>query len=404
MDRAARRRAARGNQPPVGAIWASNSAWSPTGYGTQTKAVVSRMIADGHHVTVASNYGLEALVTEWEGIPHLPRGFDAYSTDVLPAYFMDMQRRNPGDRHALFALYDSWVYQNPALQGIPTFHWVPIDHNPIPPKVAAYCLQDHVTPIAMSHFGGEQLTALGVEHWTIPHGIETDVFKETTTVTAADGRALGIREIMGVPEGKYLVGIVNANKGTSPVRKAFAENLLAFSLFAADKPDAHLYLHTETAGAMGGIPLEPLLKACGVRPEQVTIVNQYALRMDIPSAQVAAIYSTIDVLLAATLGEGFGLTVAEYCATGGRPIVNDFTAQPELVLDGWKVGGQPLWDASQGSWFSVPNIHEIRAALEEAYERRDEGRSDKNRQHIVENYDAQTLYDTKWRELFASIA
>jgi len=57
MDRAERRRRNRNGTQPVAGLWCSNAAWSPTGYGTQTKQVVSRMIKDGHAIAVAANYG-----------------------------------------------------------------------------------------------------------------------------------------------------------------------------------------------------------------------------------------------------------------------------------------------------------------------------------------------------------
>ena len=44
MNRAERRRQARNGQPPIAGLWVSNAAWAPTGYGTQTKQVVSRMM------------------------------------------------------------------------------------------------------------------------------------------------------------------------------------------------------------------------------------------------------------------------------------------------------------------------------------------------------------------------
>jgi predicted metal-dependent peptidase len=43
-----------------------------------------------------------------------------------------------------------------------------------------------------------------------------------------------------------------ANKGVTPIRKAFGENLLAFSMFAKKYDDAVLYIHTDPSGSMGG--------------------------------------------------------------------------------------------------------------------------------------------------------
>lgn len=359
------------------------------------------MVTDGHHVAIASNFGIEGAQTNWNGIEVFPRGFDAYSNDIIGAYAKDWAHQHPDARPLVFTLYDCWVYEgHPSWEAMPypVVSWVPIDHTPIPPKVAAWCERPNVTPVAMSKFGAEQLTRLGVEHVCIPHGIETDLYKPTP-VYEADGTAKTGRELMGVPDGAHVTGIINANKGVSPVRKSFDTQLLAWSIFAKDKPDAYLYLHTERYGAMGGIAFDPLLHACDVPIERVKWVNQYQLRHSIPDEAMAAIYTGLDVLLAPTLGEGFGLTVAEASAAETPCIVQDFTAQPELVVDGWVVDGQPHWDPAQASWFSIPNVHSIVRALEESYERRGE-RSPAARQHIVDNYDADTLYREQWRPFF----
>lgn len=391
---------------PLAVTWASNAAWAATGYGQQTRQVVTRMIADGHQVAVAANYGLEATMSTWEGIEHFPRGFDAYSQDVLTAYYKDWERQHPDADPLLVTLYDVWVYTNPNLVNVPRIaSWVPIDHLPIPAKVAQWCAKPNVTPIAMSHYGAAQLASMGIEHLDIPHGIETKVFKPTPKVPDASGKVRTGREIMGIPdESVHLTGIINANKGVMPIRKAFPEQLLAWSIFAKSKDDVALYLHTESSGGMGGIPFEPLMASVGLEgDDRVKFVNQYQLRIGIPNDAMAAIYTGLDVLLAPTLGEGYGLTVAEAEACGTRAIVNDFTAQPELISDGWKVNGQPFWDPAQEAWFNIPSVKDIVRALEESYERRDERHSEEARRHIVENYDADTIYAERWRPALDSI-
>ena len=50
------------------ATWHSNAPWTYTGYGSQTKQVVRRMHADGHRMAIAANYGIEQMITEWEGL------------------------------------------------------------------------------------------------------------------------------------------------------------------------------------------------------------------------------------------------------------------------------------------------------------------------------------------------
>jgi glycosyltransferase involved in cell wall biosynthesis len=383
----------------IAGIWVSNAPWAPTGYGTQTKQVVSRMIADGHNMAVAANYGLEATQTNIDGIEVFPKGTDAYSNDVVYPYFMDWKRQHPEGKPFVFTLYDCWVFQGAKWDEMPVVSWVPIDHTPVPPKVAQFLVKDNVRPVTMSKFGADQLTRAGIACDYVPHAIDTDLMKPTPNYYTSAGARSG-RDIINVPRDAFVVGIVNANKGTAPVRKAFAEQILAFSIFAADKPDAVLYLHVERFGAYGGISIDAIIKACGLRDDQYVYVNQYQNMIGIPDDAMAAIYSALNVLLAPTLGEGFGITVIEAQACGVPVIVSDFSAQPELVGDGWKIPGQPLWDAAQSAWFQIPNVHAIVNALNEAYERKGEKTSTTARQFVVDNYNADMVYDQMWRPLF----
>lgn len=400
MDRAARRRAARVERAakPIAGIWLSNAPFAQTGYGTQTKQAVTRMARDGHAMVVACNYGLEATQTEYDGIELWPKGFDPYSNDIVAPYFNDWSRQHPDHAPVLFTLYDTWVLKGDHWDDLPVVPWVPIDHLPAPPDVVKFCAKPNVTPVAMSAFGQAQLERAGVQSTLIPHGIDTTVYAPTGEFDGITGRA-----IMQVPDDAYVVSMVNANKGVVPTRKAWAENILAFSIFAQDHPDAVLYLHTERFGAMGGIPLDPLLKACGLEVgKQVFFINQYQLRKGVPDEAMAAIYSATDVLLAATLGEGFGLTVAEAQSCETLVIANDFSAQPELVGDGFLVESQPWWDPAQAAWFSTPLVPSIVAALHDAYARGHD-RSAKARAHIVDSYDADLVYDTAWRPFLAEL-
>jgi glycosyltransferase involved in cell wall biosynthesis len=402
MNRAEKRRANKQGVTPVTGLWVSNAAWAQTGYGTQTKQVVKRMNADGHSVAVAANFGLEATMSEWEGIEHFPRGLDPYSNDVIHPYFMDWRNQHPNGKPYVFTLYDVWVFTHSRFDEMPVVSWVPVDHMPVPPKVAAFLSKDNVTPVAMSQYGAAQLKRLDIDHFYIPHAIETDVMKPTASVVDDANRHRTGREIMGLEKDQFIIGIVNANKGSHPVRKAFAEQLLACSVFMQDKPDAVVYLHTERSAGMQGIDFNTLIQAVSLRPDQFKFVNQYQSRIGIPDHVMAAIFTGLDVLLAPTYGEGFGLTVADAQACGTPVIVSDFSAQPELVGDGWTVGGQPLWDAAQGAWFQIPNIQEIVKALEAAYERKGE-KSDKARKFIVDNYNADDVYENCWRPMLEQL-
>jgi Glycosyltransferase len=154
---------------------------------------------------------------------------------------------------------------------------------------------------------------------------------------------------------------------------------------------------------VGGIPLDPLIAACGIPQKKIScFIIKYQSRIGIPSEVMAALYTGMDCLLAPTLGEGFGITVIEAEACETPVIVNNFSAQPELVSDGVSVKGQPIWDASQNAWFQMPLVSEIVHALEIMYERKGE-RSTEARRHVVENYDADKVYADLWRPLLKDL-
>jgi glycosyltransferase involved in cell wall biosynthesis len=382
------KRAEASKTEPLTIGWTSNAPWATTGYGTQTAQVTSRLKKQGHNVAIFNNYGLEGANQDWNGIPVYQRGADLYSNDVVPAHMFDWVDLNDNAPHVLFTLYDVWVYKGEKWADWNVASWVPIDHMPAPPEVAKWCRQDFVTPIAMSRYGLEMLNNVGVDALYIPHGIEK-VFKPTAQVDGISGR-----KRMGISEDKFVVGMNAANKGVSPNRKAFGENLLAFSMFAQMHDDVVLYLHTDYLGAFGGLKLLDLIRSVGLSKEQFKFVDPYQYRTGISQEVVASIYTAMDVLLATSYGEGFGIPTVEAQACGTPVIVSEFAASTELVGDGWLIDGQPLWDAPQTSWFHLPSVPKIVEALEESYQR-GRGRSQKAID-FAKQYEADEVFKKYW--------
>jgi glycosyltransferase involved in cell wall biosynthesis len=253
----------------------------------------------------------------------------------------------------------------------------------------------------MSKFGQKALADLGIESIYVPHAIDTKVFKPTPHLVDADGSRITGRQLMNVTDDQFVVMFGAANKGVYPTRKAFAENLIAFKMFAERHDDAVIYLHTEAHGAMGGINLADLLDAVALRKDQVRIVDQYAYRAPLGADYLAACYTAADVFLAASKGEGFGIHVPEAQACGTPVIVSDFTAQPELVGDGWVVDGQPDWDPMQRSWWITPNIGTIVEALEAAYQRQ---RGTSHRAvEWAQALDCDRVFDEFWRPALRAV-
>lgn len=380
-------------------LFSSNAPWSTTGYGEQTAQVTTRIKKDGYEIAIAANYGLEGTRFDWEEIPVFPRGLDGYSNDVIPAYAMDWGKPS-GQQPLVVTLFDCWVFRGAGwglLDRIAS--WVPIDHFPVPDGVADWLRNENVTPIAMSQFGRDAIERLDIETRYIPHAIDTSVFKPTELLQGTEG-AVPARRWMGVPDDAYVIGMVSANKGTTD-RKSFAESFLAAGLAMQRHDDIWLYLHTEPTAAMQGLDLRRLLTACNVPADRVKFVDSYSYRMGIPKEALAAIYSSMDVMLQPSRGEGFGIPAIEAQATGTPVIVSNATAQAELCGDGWKVDVQPSWDAAQGAWFFTPIVGSIVDSIEAAYAR-GRGRS-QTAIDFAAQYDTNKVYAEMWRPLLAEM-
>jgi glycosyltransferase involved in cell wall biosynthesis len=371
----------------------SNSPGQPTGYGQATEALVKLLKRDGADVASLSNYGNEGVNTTYDTgfgqIPIYARGNEAYSNDVTPAHHKHWKAINPDQPDLLITLYDVWVLNGKGYDTIPIASWTPIDHNPVPPAVLKWLQKDNVTPLAMSKFGLEQIQKVGVEGHYIPHSIDTKIFKQTDKIDDQP-----INDFMGFEDDRFIVGMNAANKSSGILhRKAYSENLMAFAMFARKHPDAMLYIHAD-ASSQHGWNLVALGQLLGIPTDNMTFPDPLAYRYGMSQETLAGIYSSWDVMLATSYGEGFGIPTVEAQACGVPVIVSNFAASPELVGDGWVIGGQPLYDPSQHSFWHIPSVPEIAEALEQAYAK-GKGKSAKAVE-FAKDYDHEKVWQENW--------
>ena len=371
----------------------SNSPGQPTGYGQATEALVKLLKRDGADVASLSNYGNEGINTTYDTgfgeIPIYARGNEAYSNDVTPAHHKHWKAINAEQPDLLITLYDVWVLNGKGYDDIPIASWTPIDHNPVPPAVLKWLQKENVTPLAMSKFGLKQIEKVGVAGHYIPHSIDTKVFKQTDKIGDEP-----INDFMGFEDGRFIVGMNAANKSSGILhRKAYSENFMAFALFARKHPDAILYVHAD-ASSQHGWNLIGLAQLLGIPKDNLTFPDPLAYRYGMSQETIAGIYSSWDVMLATSYGEGFGIPTVEAQACGVPVIVSNFAASPELVGDGWVIGGQPLYDPSQHSFWHVPSVPEIVEALEQAYAK-GKGKSAKAVE-FAQAYDHEKVWQENW--------
>jgi glycosyltransferase involved in cell wall biosynthesis len=357
--------------------------------------MVKRLQADGHDVGVVANHGLAGrpMRDPETGIPVFPSGADAYGNDVLlPSRDLHQQ----GEPGWIITLYDVWVFGSPMFDTERIASWTPVDHYPVPPKVAEWCRKHPI--IAMSRFGQRALQEAGVDAMYAPHALDLDVWKPTPLLN--NGQTP--RQAWGIPEDAFLIMVNAANKGNVPPRKSWGEMMSAIALLMRERDDVYLYVHTELRGVFGGVDLQVLMAALDIPAERVRVPDQFAnLTGLIPQQVIAAYYTAADVLLATSMGEGFGIPVIEAQACGTPVIVTDFSAQPELVGAGWTVPYQPWWDFTQAAWLALPNVQAIVSRLRDAIEAK--GQLTEAALAKAREYEADAVYAEHWRPILATL-
>jgi glycosyltransferase involved in cell wall biosynthesis len=363
-------------------LWYSNGAHVPSGYGQQTLTFVPRIASLGHEVAVAAFHGVQGAPQVWDGVMVYPAsGEDPWSQDVLLGHYGHHQA------DLLITLMDAWVLDPARLQGMNTAHWMPIDCAPLS-ALDKRVLTGPGRPIAMSEFGRRQLEEAGWAPLYVPHGIETAKWAPLPGRDDAR-RQLGL-------EDRFLIGICAANQ--DPLRKGFAEQFEAFSLFLKNHPDALLLVHSRAQTAQG-VDLQALANHLGLG-ESVQFGDQYNIAAGLTRQEERARwFGLLDILSNCSYGEGFGLPVLEAQACGTPVVVTDAAAMTELCGAGWLVEGSNWWNKGHLAMWQRPSVDAIAGAYEEAYQLRASGRMTAWREQAREfalGYDADRVLADHW--------
>lgn len=366
-------------------LWHSNAPWSGVGYGQQTAIFTPRLKRLGHDMSISGFYGLEgAMIVGRDEIPVFPRHADPYGNDVLETH----ARRVFGDPldGLVITLLDIWVMRADVLRELRVGAWVPVDHDPCQPPSLRTLRESGAVPIAMSRFGEAKLREAGLDPLYVPHGFEADRYSPQDRDTSKDR--------LKFPRDAFVVGMVAANKGNSPPRKAFPQVLAAFARFAKRHDDAWLYLHTDAEGTYQGVNILELVDHFDLH-KRVRFCDQYQYVLAFPLDYMASAYSAMDVLVNPSYGEGFGIPIIEAQACGTPVIVGGWTSMPELCGAGWEVTGHPYW-TPLGSYQFMPDETSIYDALEVAYSHRDDEALRGKAVTFAADYEADVITDRYW--------
>jgi glycosyltransferase involved in cell wall biosynthesis len=371
-------------------LWSSNSPFCVSGYGTQTNIACKRLKAMGHDVAIFAFYGLEGARTNWGDIPIYPNNARDWGIQYAPIFYNDWKA------DILLSLIDVWVQRglNNTIKWVP---WTPIDHNPPSPAVIQTLKESFglVKPIAMSLYGQAQLKAKDIDAYYIPHSVDTKVFRPIPEWGKETRDKYGWQN-------KFVIGTVGTNNYE---RKNWSAALRGVALFAKKHPDEVVYImHTEPTDNRG-INLLELITALGLQ-DVCKFPSTTELLVGIPQEEMARMYSTLDVFLLPTKGEGFGIPLIEAQACGTPIITTNCTACTELMGGGWLLKDlTPQW-TQQGSWQFECKPEEIAEKLQRAYEAKKKGWivdvQAKARAKAME-YDEDVVFKELWPPVLADI-
>jgi len=371
----------------------SNTPMAPTGYATQIAQLGLRALAAGWDFSVAANYGAPVNM-EWNGIKIYAEGLLKYANDSGPENIA--LAAQDGKSFGL-TLFDVWTGVADGWHDLPLVCWVPIDHDPVPRRVAEWCLKGgNKYIVAMSKHGEQALLKAGVPRdrlTYIPHAIDRKIW---------NAEVQPMRDTLRVPKTAHLTIITAMNKGK---RKSFPEMLTAWTRFAQTHDDAYLYLHTDKWGHIDGINLIPLLKMLGAPEDRIRWVNSIQMRAGVSAETVARLMRSADISLLTTRSEGFCLPIIESQSVGTPVATTDHCAPPELVRNhGHIVEGQLHYEDFHESFSKIPNVNKIYFALVANYQDTKAGKIDRAAlAATMDEYDADTVYAEKWQPLFKSI-
>ena len=346
-------------------MWSSNAPWCATGYGNQTNLFIYRLKDLGYDMACTAFYGLEGRILTMNDVRFYPKGRHPYGLDIIGAHAQQF------GANVLITLIDAWVLDPRAFpSAINWIPWFPVDMEPLPPPV-----RDKVKlaykRIVFSRFGERMVKDAGLDCYYVPHGVDTKLFYPMPMKDC--------REALKWPTDKFIVGMVAANKGV-PSRKAFCPQIEAFSQLHKKHPDSMLYLHTDNGvGKQECVNLPEFVTSLGLKagilgqanPAEVDVLfaEGYQYLIGYPDEFMRQAYSSFDVLLSVSMGEGFGIPILEAQACGCPVIVGDWTSMSELCFSGWKIDkseADPWW-TPLAAYQWQPRIGAVLDRLDRAY-------------------------------------
>lgn len=298
-----------------------------TGFARATHAVCDGLHAAGHEIHILGiNYHADTHSYPYpiyRCIQPFDGGRDGFGVTRL---LLLIERLEP---NVVVLLNDPWNV-NAYLQAIDGYvaarkeHGIDIRVPPVVGFLAVDASNQHGEPlnrlahvVVWTKFAESELRRGGYtgEMSVVPLGVDLDVFyprdkSESRKMTCPEDK---------VNDDSFIVGVVGRNQP----RKRLDLAIQAFSMFAAHADNALLYLYVAPTGEQG-CDIKSLAKYYGVTDR--ILLNQPHTGEGNPTNLLPYVYSSFDIMLSTSQGEGWGLPVLEAMACGVLCVVPSFAA------------------------------------------------------------------------------
>lgn len=314
-------------------LWIAD-AGIPTGFSTVTTNVGKRLVELGHEV--------HALASGYRGDPH-HTGMHLYRANAEDPLDTYGQKRitellagvDPdvvvllNDPHIINRLlfHNDFDPNRYLLRYRPVIAYFTYDGESVPEAHKVFTR--YTKPVAMSAHGQRALPGSEMIH----HGVDTETFRKATPaepILTSSGQVIAskreAKEAYGYDPDRFLVLRVDRNGW----RKDYGATWKALVPVVAAHDDIDVHFHCAGNDAAGG-PIMPELWSRDMGTMDRFHLSQ---NMRMPAHDLAALYNAADLFVSTSMGEGFGLTIAEALACGVPVVAQDCSAITEVVGPG----------------------------------------------------------------------
>lgn len=224
--------------------------------------------------------------------------------------------------------HDPWVVERfaPAVTGVPMVAYCPVDAPNFRPQ-AAHAMSELACTVFYTEFGEREARKAGFTGHSriVGHGVDTAIYHPVDRLEAM--RMMNMAS--HIPEDAYIVGCVNRNQP----RKRLDLTLSYFGQWVRKyqlPPNVRLYLHCAMEDV--GWDIRQLARYFGVADRMIATAD-LSPHTGIPEAEMKFVYSTFDVQMTTTQGEGWGLPPMEGMACGVPLIAPKWAALGEWAMN-----------------------------------------------------------------------